>query len=112
MRGYHPTTIPLTRPVHAEAWIKDDGCNECHDQTGQDTTFCNNQGESVARLGAKIILPRQRRVYLPGRMVSWRPVRISKPAAIISPACPQHRCRRHHVYHNRDVQEWRLILAP
>jgi len=37
-------------------------------------------------------------------MVSWRPVRISKPAAIISPACPKHRCRRHYVHHNRDVQ--------
>jgi type IV secretory pathway TraG/TraD family ATPase VirD4 len=37
-------------------------------------------------------------------MVSWRPVRVSKPAAIISPACPKHRCRRHYVHHNRDVQ--------
>ena len=37
-------------------------------------------------------------------MVNWRPVRIPKPAAIISPACPQHRCRRHHVHHNRDVE--------
>ena len=22
------------------------------------------------------------------------------------------RCRRHHVYHNLDVQGWRLVLAP
>jgi hypothetical protein len=43
------------RPVHAEARIKDDGRNECHDQTGQDTTFCTFQGESVARLGAFLI---------------------------------------------------------
>jgi hypothetical protein len=90
----------------------DDGRNECHDQTGQDTTFCDSQGESVARLGAKLIQPRHRRVRFANRMVSWLPVRIPKPAAIISPACPQHRCRRHYVHHHRDVKGWRLVLAP
>jgi len=53
------------------------------------------------------------RVQFSGRMVSWRPVRVSKPAAnYLAGVPPSTAAGATNVYHHRDVQGWRLILAP